>query len=155
MNVDAFQPPAGVADTPEVERQIVRDLLKRALPVAPVLLVLATVVWGTAGFWSCLFGLGLVIGNLSLAAASLGWAARQSPATLMGVALFGFLVRMGLLILAVELVRDQAWVDLAALGATILVTHLGLLAWETRYISANLAYPAVAPGKVTTKEDLS
>jgi hypothetical protein len=31
------------------------------------------------------------------------------------------------------------------LALTILVTHLGLLAWETRYVSATLAYPGLKP----------
>jgi hypothetical protein len=153
--VDAFAPLPADPDTPDVERQLVVDILKRALWVAPVILAVCAGIWGTAGFLSALFGLALVAANLTLAAASLGWAARQSPAALMGVALFGFLVRMGLLIVAVQLVRDQSWVHLGALGATILVTHLGLLAWEMRYVSANLAHPGLAPGKQTTTEDLS
>jgi hypothetical protein len=44
------------------------------------------------------------------------------------------------------LVKDQPWIDLTALGVTVLVTHLGLLAWELRYVSATLAYPALKPG---------
>lgn len=154
--VDAFTPLAAADDeTPEVERQLVVDILKRAAWVAPVILIACSAIWGTAGFLSALFGLALVFANLGLAAVSLGWAAKQSPTALMGVALFGFLVRMTLLVVAVQLVRNQDWVDLAALGATILVTHLGLLVWETRYVSATLAYPGLAPGKQTTREDLA
>ena len=41
--------------------------------------------------------------------------------------LFGYLIRLGLIFLAVYLVRDAAWISLPALGATIIVTHLGLL----------------------------
>jgi hypothetical protein len=29
---------------------------------------------------------------------------------------------------------------------TLLVTHLGLLFWELRYVSASLAFPALKPG---------
>ena len=43
-------------------------------------------------------------------------------------------------------VRNQPWIDLVALGVTVLVTHLGLLFWELRYVSASLAYPALKPG---------
>jgi hypothetical protein len=31
------------------------------------------------------------------------------------------------------------------LAVTVLLTHLGLLAWETRFVSASLAYPALKP----------
>jgi hypothetical protein len=63
----------------------------------------------------------------------------------MGVALGGFLVRMAAVVAAITLVRHQSWVDLPTLAVTILVTHLGLLVWETRYVSASLAFPALKP----------
>ena len=31
------------------------------------------------------------------------------------------------------------------LGATLVVSHLGLLLWETRYVSASLAFPGLKP----------
>ena len=143
------------AATPEVEREIVADLLRKAVPVAPVVLLACTLIWGADGFFSSLFGLALILGNLLVAAASLSWAARRSQSHLMGVALFGFIARMAVLVLAVELVKDQPWVSLGALGTTILVTYLGLLVWETRFVSASLAFPGLKPGKQTTTEDLS
>ena len=41
------------------------------------------------------------------------------------------------------------------LGITIIVSHLGLLIWETRYVSLSLAYPGIGPrplGKKNYKE---
>jgi len=57
----------------------------------------------------------------------------------------GYLLRLGLLTVAVLLVRNQGWVSWIPLALTLLVTHLGLLLWETRYVSANLAYPGLKP----------
>ena len=37
---------------------------------------------------------------------------------------------------------------LVALGLTLIVTHLGLLLWELRYVSASLAFPGLKPGAV-------
>ena len=34
---------------------------------------------------------------------------------------------------------------MTALGITVLVTHLGLLFWELRYVSASLAFPGLKP----------
>ena len=59
----------------------------------------------------------------------------------MAAALGGFLVRMMLVTAVVVAVKDSAWIDLTALAVAILVTHLGLLFWETRYVCATLAYP--------------
>jgi hypothetical protein len=70
----------------------------------------------------------------------------------LAVALGGFGVRMGLVTVVMLLVKDEPWIDLVALGVTVLVTHLGLLFWELRYVSASLAFPALEPGHSGNKE---
>jgi hypothetical protein len=52
---------------------------------------------------------------------------------------------MMLVTVVVIAVKDSAWVNLTALAVAILVTHLTLLIWETRYVGANLAYPGLKP----------
>lgn len=137
-----FSPAAGPAD---IERTVANDLVKRALPVAPVLLVIGFLVWGPEGAFSSAYGIVLVCLNFLLAAAVLSWAARISLGLLMTAALFGYLLRLALIFAAVLLVKDAGWVELWPLGLTIIVTHLGLLLWETRYVSANLAFPGLKP----------
>ncbi len=132
-------------DVPPVERQLARDMVRHGLLVAPALLVVCGAVWGWVGVSSCAYGLALVFANFLLAAGMLGWAARFGSSVLLATALGGFLVRMLLLVLAIAVVKDQAWIDMAPLGATILVTYLGLLFWETRYVSASLAFPGLKP----------
>ncbi len=39
----------------------------------------------------------------------------------------------------------QPWVSWIPLAFTLVITHLGLLIWETRYVSASLAYPGLKP----------
>jgi hypothetical protein len=132
-------------DGPSPEREVSRDIAKRGLMATPVLVALCGAIWGMAGVWSCLFGIAIVIVNFLLSAALLAFAARISLGLMMGVALFGYLIRLGLIFLAVFLVRDASWISLIALGLTIIVTHLGLLIWELSYISASLAYPGLKP----------
>lgn len=132
-------------EVPAVEAQVARDMVTRVLPAAPVIVLVAGLVRGGAGAWSAAAAVLVVTVNLVGSAVSLGWAARRSPAALMGTALGGFLVRMIVLTLAVWAVKGQAWADLPTLAVTILVTHLGLLFWETRYVSANLAFPGLKP----------
>lgn len=130
---------------PEVERLVVADMARRALPVAPVLLTVGAIFWGLDGLFSSAYGFALALGNLALAAALLGWAARKGLSFLMAAALGGYLLRLALLTLAVTAVRHRSWVEMVPLGVTILVTHLGLLWWETRHLSISLAFPGLKP----------
>ena len=83
--------------------------------------------------------------NFALAAALISTTARISLALMMGAVLFGYLIRLGIIFAAVVLVRNMSWISLPALGCTIIVTHLGLLFWELRHVSASLAYPGLKP----------
>jgi len=130
---------------PAVEAEVAGDMARRMLPVLPVLVLVAGLIWGVDGAFSGAFAVALVLANLALSAALLGWAARISLALLMAAALGGFALRLFLLTAVVWAVKDQAWVDITALGFTLIVTHLGLLIWETRHVSASLAYPGLKP----------
>jgi hypothetical protein len=141
---------AGADHGPAPEAEIVRDLVRRGLPLAPVVILVAALAAGADGALSAAVGLVLVTANFVAAAASLAWAARLNLAVLMGVALFGYLVRISVLFGAVLLLRDLDWVHIASLGCTIVITHLGLLAWELRYVSASLAHPGLKPAPPTS-----
>jgi hypothetical protein len=132
-----------VQGSPEVD--IAKDMVRRALPVAPVLVLVCGLIWGVDGALSSAYGIGLVLINFVVAASLLAWAARISPTALMAATLGGFLVRMGLIVAAVVLVQHQSWAVMAPMLGTILVTHIGLLLWETRYVSMSLAYPGLKP----------
>ncbi|HEV2759659.1 MAG TPA: ATP synthase subunit I [Acidimicrobiales bacterium] len=130
---------------PAVESQVAGDMARRMLPVFPVLVLVAGLIWGVDGAISGALAVVLVLANLALSAALLGWAARISLALLMAAALGGFILRLVLLTAVVYAVKDQGWVDIVALGITLAVTHVGLLIWETRHVSASLAYPGLKP----------
>lgn len=146
---------ADVTTAPEVaepEAEVVRDLLRRALPVAPVLVAVAALVEGLDGALSAATGIALVVANFVAAATSLVWAGRINLGVLMAVALFGYLVRISVLFVAVFFLRDLDWVHLPSLGITLVVTHLGLLTWELKYVSASLAHPGLKPGRPTLRD---
>jgi hypothetical protein len=131
--------------TVDPEKDLAFDMARRALPLAPVV-VLVALVRGGDGAWSALLAVAVVVFNLVLSALMLSSAARVSPTALMGAALGGFLVRMLLVTAVVLAVRHQPWIDLPTLAVAILGTHLALLAWELRYVSASLAFPSLKPG---------
>lgn len=130
---------------PATEPMLAKDMVRRGLPFVPVVLVLAALLWGTDGVASAGYGVAIVFANLLLAAWMLSTAARISYGLLMGAALFGFLLRLGLVSAAVLAVKDAGWVEPVALGVTLIVTHLALLFWELRYVSISLAYPGLKP----------
>ena len=132
---------------PAVEPQVAFDMARRVLPAVPVLVLVAGLIWGLDGAASAAFAIGLVLANLAASAYLLATAARISLPLLMVAALGGFVVRLAVLTGVVIAVKDQPWVDLVALSLTLVVTHLGLLIWETRHISASLAFPALKPTK--------
>ena len=128
---------------PEVA--VTRHMLVRGLIAAPLLILITGFIWGADGAVSSAFGCALVMVNFALAAALISTTARISLALMMGAVLFGYLIRLGIIFAAVVLVRDMSWISLPALGCTIIVTHLGLLFWELRHVSASLAYPGLKP----------
>ena len=139
------------ADAPPVERELVFDIAKRGLLVAPAIIAIAAVARGGAGAASAGIAVAIVILNLAMSGAMLSWAARTSLNLLMVAALGGFLLRMGLVVVVIAAIRHEPWVDLPTLAVTLLLTQLGLLFWETKCVSATLAYPGLKPSE--KKED--
>ena len=130
---------------PAPEPVLARDIAKHAVRLAPIAVALCALVWGAAGAASAAYATLLVLANFVAAAWMLSTAARISYGMLMGAALFGFLLRLGLVSAAVLLVKDASWVEPLALGLTLVVAHLGLLFWELRYVSISLAHPGLKP----------
>jgi hypothetical protein len=141
MTTSLAHPVAG----PAVEATLARDLVRRAVPLAPVLIGASAVIWGVDGALSSAYGLVLVVANFVLAAALMTWAARISLAVLMGTVLAGYVARLALLTLAVIAVRGSGWVEMLPLGLTVAVAHVVLLVWEARHVSLTLAFPGLRP----------
>jgi hypothetical protein len=133
---------------PAPERDIARDMVKKGLLAAPVLVAVCWAIWGATGAASSLYGIAIVCVNFLLSAALITWTAKINLGLMMGAVLFGYIGRLALIFAAVMLVRDASWVSLVPLGLTIIVTHLGLLFWELRYVSASLAFPGLKPPAV-------
>jgi hypothetical protein len=137
-------------DGPAPEMAVSRDIVKRGIVAAPVLIALCLVIWGADGAWSSAYGIAIVLANFALAAALVTFGARISVGVMMGAVLFGYLARLALIFAAVWFVQDAAWISFPALGATIIVTHLGLLVWEMKHVSLSLAHPGLKPSAPTS-----
>jgi hypothetical protein len=127
------------------EMQIAGDLARKAVLVAGVLVVVSGAIWGVHGALSSAYSVVLVVLNFFAAAALIGWGAKRGGNALMAAVLGGYIARLGVLTVAIVAVKDASWVERAPLFVTLLVTHLGLLLWETRSVSLSLAYPGLKP----------
>jgi hypothetical protein len=129
----------------EPELAIARDLVKRAAWAGPVALVLSALVWGVNGAISTAFAIAIVVVNFALAAFVNSRAARISVGLLGAAAMFGFLFRLAIVFVAFWLAKDASWLKVVPFGLTIVVTHIGLLFWEMKFVSATLAFPGLKP----------
>jgi len=142
---DTPSPLAMAAQGIAPEVTLSKDLVKRGLIAAPVVVGVGAIAGGGSGAWSSAFALALILLNFSIAAGLISVTARISLGLMMGAILFGYIFRLALITVAVLLVRDMSWVSIPVLGVTIIVTHLGLLFWEMKYVAASLAFPGLKP----------
>ena len=145
MTTNTSSPLALAMEGRAPEVSISRHMVRRGVFAAPVLMAVCATFAGSRGAVSCAFAIALVLANFSLAAGSIAVTARISLGLMMATALFGYLIRLALIGVAVYLVRDASWGSIPSLGGTIIVTHLGLLMWEMKYIAASLAFPGLKP----------
>ena len=142
-----------MTDTVAPELRIAGDMARKSLLVAAVLVTASSVVWGVDGALSSAYSVVLVVLNFTAAAALISWGGKRGGNSLMAAVLGGYMLRLGVLTLAIVLVKDATWVERAPLFITLLVTHMGLLIWETRSVSLSLAYPGLKPSPARTNSD--
>ena len=139
---------------PAPEAAIVRDIIKHGMYVAPLMVGLSALIWGVNGGWSSAYGLVIVLGNFAVAAWMVSYTAKISYALMMGATLFGYIFRLAVIAAAVFLVRNASWTELVPLCMTIVISHVGLLFWELRYVSLSLAFPGLKPKQISTQDQL-
>ena len=119
-----------------------REAIRRVLPLAPIALIVATVVAGLIGgtdaAWSAAIAVVIVFLNFVAAAVSVAWAARISPTILFAVALGGFVVRLMIYTVALVLLNTLEWFSPLAFALTLVPVTVGLLVIETRALSGRL-----------------
>ena len=133
-------------ESPAPAMAVALDLARRSIWVVPVAVIISDAFWGLDGVWSTRGGIAIVVVNFLFSAWLLQAGGRIGAAAMGAAAMFGFLLRLGLIMVAVLAVRNMSWVELVPLGLTLIATHLVLLFWELRHVSATLAFPGLKPG---------
>ncbi|HEX6286676.1 MAG TPA: ATP synthase subunit I [Acidimicrobiia bacterium] len=122
-------------DSVAVESILARHTVARAVYVAPVLILVFWITRGWDGAWSAALGVGIVVVNFLLAGAMLSISAKISLAVYHAAALFGFFLRLGLMVLTVLLIAQLLPIDRLAFGISAVVAYLVLLSWEAVAVS--------------------
>ena len=122
-------------DTVAVENVLARHTVARAVYVGPILILIFGLTRGWEGAWSSALGVAVVVANFLLAGAILSISAKISLAAYHAAALFGFFLRLGLLILTILLIAQFVPIDRLAFGITAVVAYLVLLTWEAVAVS--------------------
>jgi hypothetical protein len=136
------------ASSTAYERDIARDLVKHGLIVAPFAVGAGALFQGWAGAVAVAVALGVVLVNYIIAGTAQSWAAaKDSPGLLGGTILVSLIVRFVVVIVALSLLRSRSFLDYTTFGIAIVVSHLGLLAWEAKSVQLSLAFPGLKPGK--------
>ncbi len=131
----------------EPAREIVLDMAKRGLLVSPLVVAAGAIGWGRNGAISVLFALAIVLLNFLMSAWIIRKATHMPQMFIMMAVLGGFALRMLLVVGAINVAGLFDWAERVPLGLTVVIAHLGLLAWETRHVSGSLAFPGLKPQK--------
>jgi hypothetical protein len=109
---------------------MVRRMTRRALLLAPVVVVLAGIFGDLESAWSAAIGIAMTLMNLWLAARIIGGVAENSPQLLMAAGLGAF--ALGLLILTgiALALRSAQVVFFPVTGLVLVGSHLLLVLWE-------------------------
>ncbi|MDQ3782302.1 MAG: hypothetical protein M3349_05110 [Actinomycetota bacterium] len=124
-----------IAHGHDVERHMARHTAARALWVGPVLALITGLIRGWDGAVAALLGVAIVAANFMLSGALMSRAARISLALYHAAALFGFFLRLGLIMATMFTLAWAFEIDRTALGISVVVSYLTLLTWEAIVVS--------------------
>ncbi len=115
---------------PAIEAQMAWHTVRRSVFVGPPLVLLLWLVRGGSGAWAAAFGVVLIALNFLASGWLLSVSTRISLAFYHAAALFGFVLRLGLLTLTVLVVTRYVDLDRLAFGISAVVAYLVLITWE-------------------------
>lgn len=124
----------------QIERNMASHMVKWGAIISPILLIASFLIWSTRGLESSAYAIALVLINFIVTAKVMAIGSRISLPALMGAAFGGFIFDLVLLSAAVIPFATASWMNLWALGLTLIVTHLGLVVFEASTISTRMAF---------------
>ena len=130
MNESTFTHQPELGTTP-VETVIAKHTVARVVWVGPPLIILFGILSGWDGVIASAVGVAVVAVNFLFAGAMLSVALRISLAMYHAAALFGFFLRLGLLMLTMLLIVQLFELDRVAFGISAVLAYIVLLILES------------------------
>ena len=127
--------PSPVGPATAVELRLARSAAIFLVVLGIPVIAIAGLLDGPEGAASAAIGAAVVIGMFLMAGATMSWAARISPAALMGAVLGGYLVRLMIYAGLIILLRPVEWLSGTSLAISTAVLLVAVLAWEVRVAS--------------------
>lgn len=124
---------------------LIDDMVVRGLLVLPAVLLIGFLFGGTKALVSIFVGMVAILINFKLSGYILIWASKSSLSLIASMVVGGFLIRLAMIAALMWSVRNANQISLTLLGIVLIVTHLGLVFWEMRYVSLTVAYPGLKP----------
>lgn len=118
-----------------IEAKLGLATARRVVWVAPPIIAVFAIARGSSGAIAAALGVAIVATNFVLAGFLMSKAAAVSLKLYHAAALFGFFLRLGLIMLVMLLVARVIDVDRLAMGVAAVVGYLVLLSWETVAVS--------------------
>jgi hypothetical protein len=122
----------------EPERELIRRIWPFAIPVALLAFVVGALIDGSAAGWSAVVGIAVVFINFVAYGLSMAWAATISPVIVYAVGLGGYIVRLGLVVVLIVLLRELAWFSVVAFVAALIPTTIALLVVEMKLLAGRM-----------------
>ncbi len=102
----------------------------RAVWVAPVLALVFWLFRGLGGAAASVVGVTIVAANFLLSGVVMSRSPRISLSLYHAAALFGFFLRLGLIMVTMYAIASVFDIDRLALGVSVVVSYMVLLSWE-------------------------
>ena len=129
-------------------------MIRRAIvPGVAALLLTTALGWlfgGPDAAASAAIGIAIVWLNFAAHGLSLAWASTISPAAVMGTALGGFMLRLGVIVAAMFALDTLAWFSPLAFGLAVMPATGLLLGYEARLATAGLGAQLQTPADPAT-----
>ncbi len=137
QGLDRSEVESYIADRPPAELIMARSIVRRVVVVGPILLLVFGVTRGWEGLLAAVVGVVIVSGYYLLSGAMMSRLARISLGAYHAGALFGLLVRLGLIAGTMLAVITLFEIDRAALGTAVIATYMVLLLLEAATFGMN------------------
>lgn len=128
-SAEAYRKP--FPNTVNVESLMARNIVTRAVVVAPLIIAIAWMWRGSLGAISAAIGVAVIVVNFLLSGWVLSAAARISMQLYHAAALFGFFLRLGFITVSMFAVASVFEVDRRALGIAAITAFFVLLVLES------------------------